>query len=377
MKAEPLHTSPRDEGPLDALLAAAVDAIVISDGNGTVLRFNSAAQQMFGHTEDAMLGRNVRYLMPEPFRSQHDGYLRRYRETGRASIIGRGREITGLRANGNVFPLHLSVGEINSQGRARYVAIIRDLSQEKATEDKVRELTAHLAHADRLVMLGELTAGIAHEINQPLTAIAAYADAGGRMLTCATPEMESNLGEICQRVAEQARRAGDVVTRLRKLSYKGELTRGSHDLPTLLANVLLLFEHELKQSNVELETVCEPGLPALSLDEIQVQQVLVNLIKNSLDALRSAQTESPRILVKVGRSDEHVDIRVTDNGPGVPEAMEKRLFEPFFTTKQSGVGLGLSICRNIAIAHGGNLAYRRREQGGAEFRLSLPLELIG
>lgn len=377
MKAESVHMRPFDEGALDALLHAAVDAIVISDVSGTVLRFNAAAQNMFGHTETAMLGENVRRLMPEPFRSQHDGYLRRYTETGRASIIGRGREIAGLRASGEVFPLHLSVGEIRSQGRARYVAIIRDLSQEKATEDKVRELTAQLAHADRLVMLGELTAGIAHEINQPLTAIAAYADAGGRMLSCAAPEMERNLSEICQRVAEQARRAGDVVTRLRKLSYKGELTRASHDLPTLLSNVLLLFEHELKQSKVELETVCEPGLPTLSLDEIQVQQVLVNLIKNSLDALRSAGTDSPRILVRVSQSDEHVDICVSDNGPGVPEPLERHLFEPFFTTKQSGVGLGLSICRNIAVAHGGNLAYRRTEEEGAEFRLSLPLELIG
>jgi two-component system sensor kinase FixL len=128
---------------------------------------------------------------------------------------------------------------------------------------------------------------------------------------------------------------------------------------------------------VELITVCEPGLPELSLDEIQVQQVLVNLIKNSLDALKSAHTDAPRIDVNVSQSDDQVDIRVTDNGPGVPPDLEKRLFEPFFTTKKSGVGLGLSICRTIAIAHGGNLSYRRAEQGGAEFRLSLPLELIG
>jgi len=377
MTAELLQSPPSREGPLDALLQAAVDAIVITDVHGDILRFNAAAQRMFGHSEPSMLGRNVRHLMPEPYRSQHDGYLRRYRETRRAAIIGLGREIKGLRAGGEVFPLHLSVGEIQGQGEGRYVAIIRDLSQEKATEDMVRELTAQLAHADRLVMLGELTAGIAHEINQPLTAIAAYADAGGRMLTCSSPGMEDNLGEICRRVAEQARRAGDVVTRLRKLSYKGELTRSNHDLQTLLSHVLLLFEHELKQSSVQLETTCEPGLPTLSLDEIQVQQVLVNLIKNSLDALKTARTESPQIRVNVSRSGEHVDIRVTDNGPGVPEELEKRLFEPFFTTKPSGVGLGLSICRNIAIAHGGSLAYNRAQGGGAEFRLSLPLALIG
>jgi two-component system sensor kinase FixL len=199
-RTKSMQAAQSDTGPLGALLQAAVDAIVISDERGQVLRFNSAAQKMFGHTEESMLGRNVRLLMPEPHRSQHDGYLRRYQQTGRASIIGFGRKINGLRSNGEVFPLHLSVGEIQGQGEARYVAIIRDLSDEQATEDMLRELNTQLAHADRLVMLGELTAGIAHEINQPLTAIAAYADAGGRMLSRAAPELESNLDAICQRV---------------------------------------------------------------------------------------------------------------------------------------------------------------------------------
>lgn len=365
------------EGPLDALLRAAVDAIIISDSHGKMLRFNPAAQRMFGLTQADALGSNVSRLMPEPFRSGHDQYLLAHREGGAARIIGIGREIVGLRLNGQTFPMHLSVGEIEGESEARYVAIIRDLSEEKATRDMVRELNSQLAHADRLVMLGELTAGIAHEINQPLTAIAAYADAGGRLLEQSAEGMKENLDQICERVAEQARRAGDVVTRLRKLSYKGELTRGRHDLNTLLSHVLLLFEHELKHSEVKLITKLEPDLPVLIVDEIQIQQVLVNLIKNSMDAMKSAETPEPEVLVRMARVREDIEIIVRDNGPGVAPESEKRLFEPFFTTKQSGVGLGLSICHNIAIAHGGNLDYRRSEQGGAEFRLSLPLEFIG
>lgn len=365
------------EGPLDALLQAAVDAIVISDAAGTVLRFNSAAQAMFGYSDEEILGRNVNQLMPEPYRSRHDEFLRRYRESRQPSIIGAGREIVGLRASGRVFPMHLSVGEIHGDEQARYVAIIRDLSEEKATEDRVRELNAQLTHADRLVMLGELTAGIAHEINQPLTAIAAYADAGSRLLNRETPDLPDKLDEICKRVAQQARRAGDVVSRLRKLSYKGELTRDRYDFETLVSQVLLLFDHELKQSNIRLHTTCEEGLPELYVDEIQVQQVLVNLIKNSIDALRAADTDEPRIELRIERLEDEVELLVRDNGPGVPVDLQKRLFEPFFTTKKTGVGLGLSICRNIAIAHGGNLSYRRGDGGGAEFRLSLPLELIG
>lgn len=365
------------DGTLDALLEAAVDAIVVSDENGLVLRFNRAAQDMFGYPEQSVLGRNVGMLMPEPFRSHHDKFMRRHREGGPASIIGIGREIVGLHAEGRIFPMHLSVGEIEGDGRARYVAIIRDLSQEKATEDRVRDLNTQLTHADRLVMLGELTAGIAHEINQPLTAIAAYADAGSRLLARGVPEGEEKLADICRRVAEQARRAGDVVTRLRKLSYKGEVTRGRHNLETLMSQVLLLFDYELKQSKIRLETRIDEDVPPLYVDEIQVQQVLVNLIKNGIDALKSSQTPEPRIDVRIARRGDQVELLVRDNGPGVSTKIEKRLFEPFFTTKATGVGLGLSICRNIAIAHGGNLAYRRGPGGGSEFRLSLPLELIG
>ena len=363
--------------PLDALLEAAVDAIVIIDEKGKVLRFNRAAQDMFGHPEDAIVGANVNRLMPEPYRSQHDRYMHEYNNGGPAAIIGVGREIVGERAGGEVFPIHLSVGEIGGSGKTRFVGIIRDLSAEKETEATVRELETHLAHADRLVMLGELTAGIAHEINQPLTAIAAYEDAGARLLKSDVPGAESELDNICHRVAEQARRAGDVVTRLRMLSRRGTLTKSTHELGELVNNVLLLFEHELSNSGITLEAESEPGLPLVSVDEIQLQQVMVNLIKNSIDALKSARTEVPLILIRIRRSDNGLEFIVLDNGPGVPEKMEKRLFEPFFTTKLRGVGLGLSICKNIAVAHGGNLRYRRASNGGAEFTLSLPLDYIG
>ncbi len=367
--------------PLDALLEAAVDAIVIVDDRGRILRFNRAAQTLFGHEEAAVQGRNVRLLMPEPYRDQHDGYMQAYTEGGEAAIIGFGREVVGQKADGEVFPIHLSVGEIgvgqDDDSGARFVGIIRDLSAVKATEATVRELETHLAHADRLVMLGELTAGIAHEINQPLTAIAAYADAGARMLRSETPGADEELDNICQRVAEQARRAWDVVTRLRMLSRRGKLTKSKQDLGELVNSVLLLFEHELGNSGIALRAHSEPGLPPLSVDEIQLQQVVVNLIKNSIDALRTAQTAEPEITIRLARNGSNVEFVVLDNGPGVPASLEKRLFEPFFTTKLRGVGLGLSICKNIAVAHGGILRYRKGDNGGAEFTLSLPLDYIG
>jgi two-component system sensor kinase FixL len=363
--------------PLDALLSAAVDAIILCDSQGLVLRFNPAAQRLFGYTEEWILGRNVSTLMPEPDRGRHDSYLNRYLGGGEPAIIGMGREVTGLHVSGRTMPMHLSVGEIQGIGQARFVGIIRDLSDEKATQDVVHELETHLAHADRLVILGELTAGIAHEINQPLTAIAAFADAGAKLLDSGQPEAREELQAICQRVAQQARRAGDVVNRLRGLSRKGDFSRTSQDLELLLNNVLLLLEHELKQSGITLSTDCEPGLPTMMVDEIQIQQVLVNLVKNSIDSLKAAGSPNPEVAVSITRNSNSVDLLVRDNGPGVPVQLIPRLFEPFLTTKPRGVGLGLSICKNIAISHGGNLVYETPGQTGAQFRLSLPLSYIG
>ena len=274
--------------PLDALLNAAVDAIVISDRYGRMTRINPAAEVMFGYSKAELQGSNVNTLMPEPDHSRHDSYLKNYREGGTAAIVGIGREVTARHASGLTFPIQLSVGEFAGPSGTRYVAIIRDLSEQKATQDTVKELEAHLAHADRLVILGELTAGIAHEINQPLTAIAAFADAGSSLLGSDRPEAAGELENVCKRIAEQARRAGDVVKRLRSLSRRGDLTKRNHEIGKLVGNVLLLFEHELKNSGIKLMTSFEPDLPIITVDEIQMQQVLVNLVKNSLDALNTS-----------------------------------------------------------------------------------------
>jgi two-component system sensor kinase FixL len=362
---------------LDALLNAAVDAMIISDQKGRMLRVNPAAQAYFGWSEEDLIGKNVHVLMPNPDHDRHDTYLKSYRDGGNPAIIGIGREVTALHADGNTFPIHLSVGEIEGNGKARFIAIIRDLSEEKATKDVVKQLETHMAHADRLVVLGELTAGIAHEINQPLTAIAAFADAGARLVDTNTPESLAELENICKRVAEQARRAGAVVNRLRRLSRKGELTRSTHDVRLLLKNVLLLFDHELKQTGITLNTRFADRLPSIVVDEIQIQQVLVNLVKNAIDAVRSNSSKNPEVIIDVTSNDQTVEIRVSDNGAGVPADFKKNLFEPFYTTKEHGVGLGLSICKNIATLHGGKLTHKNRNSGGARFTLSLPLSYIG
>lgn len=363
--------------PLDALMEAAVDAIIIIDKQGIIEQFNRAAELMFAYNKDELTGRNIKLLMPEPDRSRHDSYLKHFSETGEAAIIGKGREVTGLKKDGSTFQMFLSVGEIKQAGDSRFVGIVRDLSEVQDTQEQVRQLEEQLLHADRLVILGELTAGIAHEINQPLTAIAAYADAGRKILdrNVNTPVEDINL--IWERISEQSRRAAKVVQRLRKLVRSGTVSKAQHDINQIIRNTLLLFEFEVKRSKTELIFYPLESLETMYVDEIHIQQIMVNLVKNSLDAISLSGQLDGRIEIRIRKVSSDVQISVTDNGPGVSEKNRKHLFESFFTTKPMGVGLGLSICKTIAGAHGGNLQYSEPGEGGSCFTLSLPLEFIG
>jgi two-component system sensor kinase FixL len=373
--------------PFDALMDAAVDAIVIIDTQGRIQRFNRAAEMLFGYREDEVRGQNVSLLMPEPHRSRHDDYLARYLATGQAAIIGKGRQETGLRRNGQTFPMLLSVGEIKQAGLNGFVGIIRDLTEMRRVQEKVRDLEEQLLHADRLVILGELTAGIAHEINQPLTAIAAYADAGRKIIDRldagagqdggAGPPGTDDMRSVCDRIGGQARRAAEVVQRLRGLVRGGRASKSRNDVNEIIRSILLLFEFEVKRSGTELVFVPLDPPEMLYVDEIQVQQILVNLVKNALDAIAESGRSGGRVEIGATRAGQEVRISVTDNGPGVPEACRARLFDAFFTTKPKGVGLGLSICRSIAAAHGGSLRYEHPEEGGSRFSLTLPLSYIG
>jgi two-component system sensor kinase FixL len=364
-------------GPLDALMEAAVDAIIIIDDRGLIQRFNPAAEAMFGYQEAQVKGRNVALLMPEPHRSRHDGYLERYARTGEAAVIGKGREETGLRSNGETFPMQLSIGEIRQPDQHRFVGIIRDVTEMRRAQAQVRHLEEQLLHADRLVILGELTAGIAHEINQPLTAIAAYADAGSTIIDRIDEAPAADMHSICERIGGQARRAAEVVQRLRGLVRSGTAAKSHHDLNEIIRNILLLFEYEIKKTNTNLLFLPLEPLEKLYVDDIQIQQIMVNLIKNSLDAINEAGQEDGRIQIHVRKEGQEVLVSVTDNGPGVPEIHRPRLFDSFFTTKPKGVGLGLSICKSIAGAHGGTLRHEQPADGGSRFTLSLPLRFIG
>lgn len=482
----------------EALLDAAVDAIVVIDHRGLVVAFNPAAEQLFGYRADEVAGRNVSMLMPQPYRREHDRYLENYQRTGEPKIIGIGREVTAQRKDGSTFPIYLTVGESRREGRpSRFVGIIRDISDLKRYQEELRqreeqlrlvfdnaplatatfgedggilganqafcslfgypedevpglsfraithpdhldgaarrlaaafrgeieryalteryltkdgreivgmlhagvahdsdgrpqllvaqiedrtghfraeeELRQHrerLAHVGRISVMGEMAAGLAHEINQPLSAISNYAQASRRLVAQGeTGELDDALDKI----SAQALRAGEVIRRLRSMIRKSEAELERVDVNDLVHGVLGLVEADARASGVRLRLELTPDLPPVRCDVVQIQQVLLNLVRNAIDTIVGDAGRHLKVVIETGFHGPHaVRVAVADSGPGVDDETAQRLFTPFFTTKPKGLGLGLSISRTIVESHGGELAFTANQPQGAVFWFTLP-----
>ena len=357
-----------------ALLDAAVDAIVVIDERGQILTFNRAAERMFGYTSADVVGKNVSVLMGEPYRSKHDGYMARYLATGEAHIIGKGREVEARRADGETFPVSLAVGEAAGSGKRRFVGIVRDLSAQRAAEQRARSLEHRLAHVGRFNLMGEMAAGIAHEINQPLSAIATYAQAAKRVMQ----RDEKDIGvlqDIYGKIDDQARRAGQVIENLRKLIRKQEIETQSLDVNRVIADVMALIEADARSEGIPVDVRAEASLPKVRADAVQLQQVLLNLTRNSVDAMRDGLAKERGIIIATGRSERGgVRIAVTDHGHGVSPRLGDDIFHPFVTTKRDGLGVGLAISKTIVESYGGSLSYADNPVGGSIFSIELPAE---
>lgn len=357
---------------LQALLDAAVDAIVVINEHGNIITFNRAAERMFGYAQADVLGKNVGVLMDEPHRSRHDRYMARYLETGQARIIGKGREVEARRANGETFPVSLAVGEAADGQTRRFVGIIRDLSAERAAEQNTRALEVRLAHVGRFNLMGEMAAGIAHEINQPLSAIAAYAQAGKRVLQRGKPDA-AMLADICAKIDDQARRAGQVIDNLRKFIRKQDIETQLLDVNRVIGDVMTLIEADAHSESIPVHVHAAEGLPKVRADAVQLQQVLLNLTRNSVDAMRGALGKERGIVVATAPAERGgVAISVTDHGHGVSAQLGEEIFHPFVTTKRDGLGVGLAISKTIVHSYGGTLKYAENPAGGTVFTVELP-----
>lgn len=356
----------------EALLDAAVDAIVIIDTEGRVQTFNRAAEALFGYAEEEVTGQSVTMLMPAEYQHAHSDILQNYLASGERKVIGIGREVTARRKSGQVFPIDLAVGEANT-GEARYfVGIIRDATSRKETEDRLRQTGERLAYLGRVSTLGEMAAGIAHEINQPLAAIGAYAQAGRRLLR-EVDDVPGDLDQALERIDQEAQRAGEVIHRLRALASQTKVYRRPVDCNAVLEEACELAVMDARTHGLELVKDFADDLPPVSADAIQIQQILLNLIRNAIDAMEVTKPVANRIIVRTLEEGGMVRVSVTDYGCGISSEAAERLFDPFFTTKPSGLGVGLSICKSIMEAHGGSLDFEPNPKGGTVFHATLPV----
>lgn len=375
METGPDRTSPavRDESAahLRSILATVPDAMVVIDEDGLILSFSAAAETMFGFSEEEVLGENVSMLMPSPDREAHDSYLDRYRRTGERRIIGIGRITTARHRNGRTFPIELSVGEARTERGRIFTGFIRDLTERQQAELRLQDLQTELAHVSRVSSMGSLASAIAHELNQPLTAVANYVEAARDLLADPDAETIAMVREALSEAAEQSVRAGQIVRRLRDFIAYGETERRIESLPRLIneANALALVgsgEHA-----IDVQVRLDPRAGRVLVDRIQIQQVLLNLIRNAIEAMVDSPVRRLRIET---RRDEDGFIRLTvaDTGGGIGESVAAQLFHPFISTKGTGMGLGLSICRTIVDAHGGRIWAEPVPSGGTAFHFTLP-----
>lgn len=360
------------EAHLRSILATVPDAMIVINELGFILSFSAAAEKLFGYSETEVLGENVSMLMPSPDRERHDGYLEHYRRTGERKIIGIGRVTTARHRVGYTFPIELSVGEARLGEKRIFTGFIHDITHRQQTEMRLQDLQSELAHVGRISEMATLASSLAHELNQPLTAVANYCETL-RDLLASRPDDETLVvvRAALDDAASQALRAGQIVRRLRDFISHGDTERHTENLPRLVqeANALALVGS--REYGIEVHVQLDPRAEEVFVDRIQIQQVLFNLIRNAIDAMIESPVRSLTIQT-VPEPPDFIKVSVEDSGSGISEAVASQLFQPFVTSKSSGMGIGLSICRTIVEAHGGRIWFEPARDGGTIFIFTLP-----
>jgi two-component system sensor kinase FixL len=358
------------EAHLSSILSTVPDGMIVIDTRGIIQSFSAAAERLFGYPAAQVIGQNVKILMPSPHRENHDGYIGRYLATGERRIIGIGRVVVGERRDGSTFPMELAVGEMKSGNRRFFTGFVRDLSERQQTERRLQELQSELVQVSRLTAMGEMASTLAHELNQPLTAIANYLKGSRRLLEGYPDERAARLREALEKAAEQAMRAGHIIRRLRDFVARGDSEQQLESISKLIEEASALALVGAKEAGVRVRYRLDRQSDFVLADKVQIQQVILNLIRNAVDAMmESSRRELTIAVASTGHG--MVEISVADTGPGIAKEIASQLFQPFVTTKPHGMGVGLSICRTIIEAHGGQIGARANPGGGAIFNFTL------
>lgn len=354
---------------ISAILATVPDAMIVIDDRGLIQSFSATAETLFGYAAPEIIGRNVSMLMAAPHRERHDDYLAHYLETGEKRIIGTGRIVEGCRKYGSLFPIELHIGEAEAEGHRVFTGFVRDLSDRAAAEARVQELQSELAHASRLSAMGSLASSLAHELNQPLTAIANYLAASRDLLQELPDQYQGALVEAFDESVKEALRAGQIVRRMRDFVAKGEISREVVKIGTLIGEAATLGMVGAREKGIGW-TVEIDGVDKVLVDRVQIQQVLINLMRNAIEAMEHSDRKLLKIVAR-GLSDSTCEVAIADSGSGLDPEIVSQLFQPFVTTKAKGMGLGLSICNTIVASHGGALKAAPNDGGGTVFSFTL------
>ena len=359
------------EDQLRRAMDTAIDGMIVIDSAGTVLLYNSACEQLFGYAADEVLGSNVKLLMTPLDQGNHDTYLRNYLRSGTARIIGVGREVTGRRKDGSTVPIRLSVGELrDGNGTRFFVGTLHDLTEVQRARERIEELQSELMRVSRASAVGEMGSALAHELTQPLSAIAGFVEASAALINQSGGQIPVRVRELMDKAVAQTLRAGRVVQRLREFTRKGEAERSAEDINAVVEEICEMATLGMANNGIAVEMNLAADLPPVLIDSVQIQQVVLNLVRNSVDAL--IDRDAGVIAISTARRGDMVEVVVRDNGPGLPPEARERLFEPFVSTKPDGIGIGLSICRTIIEAQGGEINVDTSADDGTTFRFTVP-----
>jgi PAS domain S-box-containing protein len=343
-----------------SLVDTTQDAVISIDRQGCIVLFNQAAERIFGYTRAEVLGQKLQMLMPEPYASEHDGYIARYEQTSEPRAIGRIRAVAARRKNGEVFPIELSVTETKTGDEVRYGAFIRDISE------KVR-LQEQLVERERLAAIGTTAATFAHEVGNPLNSMYMATQLLERRLAKRRDLIDDTLTTLLRNLMREIMRLTALLEEFRALARRQKLDLRPLSLTALVADFLAGEAPLYTTRGIKVEQSFPPDLPLISADGEKLKQVFLNLCKNAIEAMPQGGT----LTIRAHNSGGYVRLEVSDTGIGIPGGVD--IFEPFITTKAQGTGLGLTIVRQIVSAHKGTLTYRSTPGVGTTFTLQLPV----
>jgi two-component system NtrC family sensor kinase len=368
----------KSEAMKAAIINSALDCVIVIDEESRVIGFNPMAEKTFGYSAGEAMGRRIgELIVPPHLRAQHEAGLKRYMTTGQASVLGQRVEVEAMRKDGSIMPVELAITEVKTESGRLFTAYLRDLTQARKAASEIERQREALHQSEKLAALGSMLAGVAHELNNPLSIVIGHALMLGEETSEHATEADfAKVAERAGKIQAAAERCGRIVRTFLSMARQGKALRQLVALSALVEGAVELLAYGLRTGGIQTKLEMPDNLPPMVADGDQLHQVLVNLLINAQQALHD--TPMPRRIVIAARFDQasqEIVVTVSDNGPGVPDAIRTRIFDPFFTTKPTGIGtgVGLAVSRGIVESHGGRLALLPRQERGATFEIRLPL----